>query len=253
MTEFNNPADIIVAVRDISDPMKTFMKNMPKLADLIEDMGLTDAERNDDSMLASLTKLHSEEMKVFAAHRAVLRQNKTKAYGVIWGQCSPALQSELMGETDYPSMSASFDCVWLLETLNLLSAGVDKNSNVYVSTFNAMKSFYSMRQSPTETMEMYHARFESAIATATLSKGNLFERDKLSAYERDKGKVTDTDSLVKDGYMAIAFLENSDPQRFSGLWTQLKNSMLLGHNDYPCNLTSTYDLLCNYKPVVAAR
>jgi hypothetical protein len=31
MTKFKNPADIIVAVRDIADPMKPLMKNMPKL------------------------------------------------------------------------------------------------------------------------------------------------------------------------------------------------------------------------------
>ena len=158
-----------------------------------------------------------------------------------------------MGEPEFQSMSTSFDCVWLLETLNLFSAGVDKNSNVYVSTFHAMKGFYSMRQSPTETMEAYHSRFESAVATATLSKGNIFGHDKLSQYERDRGIVSGTDAAVKDGYLAVAFLENADSHRFSGLWTQLKNSMLLGHNDYPINLTATYDLLCNYKPIGATR
>jgi hypothetical protein len=254
MTEFKNPADIIVAVRDIADPMKPLMKVMSKLSDLTDDMVLTDAERADALMIESLGKLHAEEMKVFAARRAMLRQNKTKVYSVIWGQCSPALQSELMGEQEYQTMSTSFDCIWLLETLNLFSAGVDKNSNVYMSTFHTMKSFYTIRQSPTETMETYyHGRFESAVATAILSKGNLFGHDKLSEYEREKGNVTATDNAVKDGYLAIAFLENADPHHFSGLWTQLKNSMLLGHNDYPSNLTSTYDLLCNYKPVGTVR
>jgi hypothetical protein len=91
------------------------------------------------------------------------------------------------------------------------------------------------------------------VATATLSKENLFGHNKISIYERDKGNVTATDNAVKDGYLAIVFLENADSNRFAGLWTQLKNSMLLGHNDYPSNLTSTYHLLCNYKPLGAAR
>jgi hypothetical protein len=166
----------------------------------------------------------------------MLHQNKTtKVYGAIWGQCSPALHSELMGEQEYQTMSTSFDCIWLLETLNLFSAGVDKNSNVYMSTFHAMQSFYNTRQSPSETMETYHGRFESDVATAILvSKGNLFGHDKLSEYEREKGNVTATDNAVKDGYLAITFLENADPHRFSGVWTQLKNSMLLGHKDYRC-------------------
>jgi hypothetical protein len=44
MTEFKNPADIVVAVRDIADPMKPLMRSMPKLGDLMTDMGLTDSE-----------------------------------------------------------------------------------------------------------------------------------------------------------------------------------------------------------------
>jgi hypothetical protein len=166
------------------------MTDMPKLSDLTADMVLTDAERADALMIESLGKLHSEEMKVFAARRAMLRKNKTKVYGIIWGQCSPALQSELMGEQEYQAMSTSFKCIWLLETLHLFSAGVDKNSYVYMSTFHAMKRFYTIRQSPTETMETYHGRFESAVAAATLSKGNLVGHDKLFEYEREKGNVT---------------------------------------------------------------
>jgi hypothetical protein len=109
MTEFKNPADIIVAVRDIVVPIKPLMKDMPKLSDLTDDMVLTDAERADALMIESLGKLHAEEMKVFAARRAMLRQNKTKIYGVIWGQCRPALQSELMGKQEYQAILASRD------------------------------------------------------------------------------------------------------------------------------------------------
>ncbi len=173
MTEFKNPAEIVVAVRDIKDPVKLLLKDMPTEADLITDMGLTDEQKKDVSMMASITKLFGEDMKVFAGQRLVLKQNKTKLYGVIWGQCTSALQSEMMGDLEYKAKSADFDCVWLLLTLKLLSAGMDKNSNTYVSTFHALKGFYTLRQSREESMEAYHRRFESAVATADMSKGNL--------------------------------------------------------------------------------
>jgi hypothetical protein len=67
MTEFKNPADIVVAVRDISDPMRPLMKDMPKVDDLMSDMALTDAEKLDKSMVASIEKLHAEEKKGLAA------------------------------------------------------------------------------------------------------------------------------------------------------------------------------------------
>ena len=40
MTEFKNPADIVIAVRDIKDPIKLLLKDMPMEADLVKDMGL---------------------------------------------------------------------------------------------------------------------------------------------------------------------------------------------------------------------
>jgi hypothetical protein len=82
ITEFKNPADIIVAIQDITNPMKPIMKDMPKVIDLMDDMGLTDAEKADKTIVTSINKLHAEEMKVFAARRAILCQNKTKAYGI---------------------------------------------------------------------------------------------------------------------------------------------------------------------------
>ena len=138
MTNFKNPADIIVAVKGITDPLKPLMKDIPKQSDLVKEMELSADDQKDDALMESIQKLHMEEMKVFAARRSVAKQNKTKLYGVIWGQCSPALQSELMGEPDFKEKSSAFDCIWLLGRLKLISAGLDKNSNVYVSTFHAM-------------------------------------------------------------------------------------------------------------------
>ena len=57
-------------------------------------MGLMIDQQMDVSMMASITKLFGEDMKVFAGQRLVVKQNKTKLYGVIWGQCTSALQSE---------------------------------------------------------------------------------------------------------------------------------------------------------------
>ena len=252
MTEFKNPADIVIAVREIKDPIKLLLKDMPTEADLVADMGLTVDQQMDTSMMASINKLFGEDMKVFAGQRLVVKQNKTKLYGVIWGQCTSALQSELMGDPAYKMKLTEFDCVWLLSTLKLLSAGMDKNSNTYVSTFHALKGFYSLRQTREETMEAYHRRFESAVATAEMSKGNLLTHEKLSAYEKDRNK-TDPDKLAEDSFLAIAFLENADSARFNGLSRELRNSMLLGQDNYPVHLTAAYDLLCNYRPVPTGR
>ena len=101
-------------------------------------------------------------------------------------------------------------------------------------------------------MKAYHRRFESAVATATMSKGNLLSHDGLEDYET-KRKNPDPEQLAEDSFLAIAFLENADSARFNGLWRDLRNSMLLGQDNYPVHLTSAYDLLCNYKPTPTGR
>ena len=39
----------------------------------------------------------------------------------------------------------------------------------------------------------------------------------------------------------------ADLDIYSGIWNSLKNSNLLGTDNYPKTKTSTYNVLCNYK------
>ena len=45
--------------------------------------------------------IQTEEIKKIIKKGSTLRQNITKLYGLIWGQCSPALRSELKGDPEY--------------------------------------------------------------------------------------------------------------------------------------------------------
>ena len=68
-----------------------------------------------------------------------LTQNLTILWATIMGQCTPALQEEVHGEPDYKSKYADFDSVWLLQTLQKITGGVNKTTNKYYSVFKAMK------------------------------------------------------------------------------------------------------------------
>ena len=123
LTELEHPADIVVAERDIKDSMECLLKkDMPTKSDLIDECALTEAKKGDESLMVSIDILYAEEIKSFMARRPILRQNTTKAYNLIWRQCSPALQSELRGHTERKQNYYSSDCVWLLKTVSLLSA-----------------------------------------------------------------------------------------------------------------------------------
>ena len=77
-----------------------------------------------------------------------LTQNLTILWATIMGQCSPALQEEISGDPDYIAKSAIFDSVWLLQTFQKITAGINKTTNRYSSAFKATQKFLSSPTGP---------------------------------------------------------------------------------------------------------
>ena len=73
--------------------------------------------------------LYGIQLKSNAEREKDLTQNLTILWATIMGQCTPALQEEVHGEPDYMSKSSTFDSVWLLQSLQKITAGVNKTTN----------------------------------------------------------------------------------------------------------------------------
>ena len=97
------------------------------------------------------------------------------------GQCTPALQEEVHGEPDYMSKCAAFDSVWLLQSLQKITAGVNKTTNKYYSVFKVTKKFYVTQQSPTEGIHEYYNRFENAKDLVGLFNADIVDLTLLLA------------------------------------------------------------------------
>eukprot|EP00978_Attheya_sp_CCMP212_P038031 scaffold184587_cov28-Attheya_sp.AAC.1 len=52
---------------------------------------------------------------------------------------------------------------------------------------------------------------------------------------------------ARQHYLAVAFIFNSDRNRFGRLLENLENDYLLGDDNYPKSLTSAYNLLTNFR------
>jgi hypothetical protein len=66
----------------------------------------------------------------------------------------------------------------------------------------------------------------------------------LTASEYDRRAV----AAAKKKSVAIGFLKRGDKKRYGGLWSKLENQYTRGTDDYPSDLTGSYNLLLNYKP-----
>jgi hypothetical protein len=56
-----------------------------------------------------------------------------------------------------------------------------------------------------------------------------------------------TTQATKNKSIAVGFLKRADRKRYGGLWSDLENLYTRGQDHYPTDLTSTYNMLLNYK------
>ena len=138
VTKYSYPDDIAELVQDLVDPTPNLMSKMPTLVRLTNDAGLsgiaaTDYTTEQQAIVDGLPALLTVEMKEFTKRKEALRQNKTKLYHTVWGQCTDSLKADIHGHEEHEIKSRQFDSLWLLEQLKVSSAGTDRSANAYHS------------------------------------------------------------------------------------------------------------------------
>ena len=247
-TDFTNPGDILPLIRELVDSMRVLMRNIPTRESMDAYLGeesplitqpptpvnitsgvvgeesqaetgspIETAEVEDNGLKESLDFLFKEEMKMFAGRENMLCQNQIKLWGVIWGQCSPALQTEIKGNDDYLGESSKYNCVWLLEKLKLAAAGVDRTVSPYQALVNSLTFFHTLRQQRDESIENYRRRFESAWNSANMNKAAIGHHPEFNQFVIKNDESVFKEQHVKGKLAATYFITFADPGRFQSL------------------------------------
>ena len=177
----------------------------------------------------------------------MLRQNQIKLWGVVWGQCSSALQTEIKGDDDFIGALGKYNTVWLLSKLKLVATGIDKSVNPYQALVNSITFFHMLRQQRDESIENYRRRFESAWNSAMTNKASLRQYPNFNEYVISQGDQDSNSKAIEEKLCATYFITFADAGRFGGLWESISNGTLLGRDEYPAKITVAYDLLCHYR------
>ena len=51
-------------------------------------------------------------------------------YGLLWRQCSSALQATIKGTSEYEDKSVDFDAIWLLTEIKIAISSIDLKANL---------------------------------------------------------------------------------------------------------------------------
>jgi hypothetical protein len=148
------------------------------------------------------------------------------------------------------SKYADFDSVWLLQTLQKITAGVNKTTNKYYLVFKATKKFYLTQQSPTEGIDEYYKRFENGKDLVSLFNLDIVDLTFLLAEERKTNPFATKETAMQK-YLAVSLIMNANRAKFELLWNKLENDLLVGQDSYPETTGDATHLLPNWKASTA--
>ena len=253
LTSMKSPQDIAPVILEKKDPFIVMATHLPTAKTVAQSIGTPLEDINEGDSADEIKKkkqrnkaiednvnaLVSTELTEFAKRRTQLRSNMAQLWGIIIGQCTPALQEHLKAHSEYNESHNDYNCVWLLETLQLLSTGAHETSNPIVASANALRQLYRIKQNPEETLEDYLARFEEYQDQVRLSKVQL-----VAFEEVPKGYKAEE---LDENFLAIVFLQGADHIRYGALWTTLANDLAMGLDKYPTSVSKAMHMLTTWK------
>ena len=92
-----------------------------------------------------------------------LSDNKRALYMVVWGQCSPAMQSKIKSSLKYKLMNQECDVVWLLKEIQSVIFKFDDHNEMCLAMDNAIESLGTCKQEEGESVSNFLQQFQLHI------------------------------------------------------------------------------------------
>jgi len=256
LVNMKSPQDIAPVILERKDPFVEMGRTLPTLRSIAASVGTPITDINDDepteeqsrkkkenqTIEENIKPLLATEISEFSKRRTLLRSNMAQLWGLVVGQCTPALQEHLISLDEYEAKHGEYDCVWLLQSLQQLAAGTHESTNVFVAASAALSQLLKIKQGTEETLEDYLARFKEYVDQVRLNKSKIFEFDTVP-----KHLVNESKKDLEERFLSIVFLRGADGNRYNSLWTTLENEMAAGVDKYPIDLAKSMHLLTTWK------
>ena len=102
-------------------------------------------------------------MKTYMKRIDKMESNLRAIYAIVWGQCSPTMQSKLESLDDYEERSTDCDCVWLLKEIQGIAHRFEGTRHVHISLDDAWEAYYNIRQGQHQDIHAYLKEYQSII------------------------------------------------------------------------------------------
>ena len=259
LVTFKEPSILSRAVAELEDPNILMRAELPNRINIMTEMGITQLQAHEGETADQLEErlrqnrllaepaetLYVQEMGQFAKKRSLLKANMAKLWGIIIGQCTKALVESIRAEHDWEEEQIGYNAIWLLKAIKRIVQGVTTSSNEYHTAFCAARDFYRTKQFD-KSVEDYFTDFENAQELVQQANADILDFTDLVAKERIKDENV-TEEVVRQKFVAMAFILNADVKRYGMLWDDLHNNLLKGQDNYPADMQSAVHMLTHWK------
>jgi len=206
------------------------------------------------------------EIGLIAKRRSNLRDGLSKAYAILWEQCSPSVQGRIKGMDDYPTLEASRDPVDLIKKIHQVCCGADAHRQPIYAMVQTVKALATFFQGNRQSNEDYKEKFDAHWSVVEQLGGNLVnhtefidERAAEIAQEAMARDATRTDANPTDAEMECArneiaaevkaafMLSGASNSRYKELKDYLENQYVTGSDNYPRSVEGVLALMNNFR------
>ena len=215
-------------------------------------------------------KMHKwmNQVNKFLAREEALQENSGAMFSLLIGNISQIVKAKLKSKQGFTNAEEKGDLLWLLSKLEDIILSFEDITPIVLSMDDQLERIMKLRQGTQEnelylkTMikeikiyEKHGGRFlwgkhqeDQLEKTMTKLKEDKIKLDNISYDDEELLELKKLEKKkIHDEIVAMALIKRSDKKRFGNLQIQLKNSFLLGKNEYPTTIPDVLKVLNNYK------
>jgi hypothetical protein len=189
-------------------------------------------------------------------------KHRGQAFSLIQGQCTQLLQDRMKQDTDWNTVSTSYDPLTLYRLIEKTALAQTEDQYPLAAVYDQELAFYTFKQDSLSNPQWYEKRFNTkvdisdAIGVTRQHKVLLeYVAQELHTQAFADLGVTEQEIVRDDAeerYVSYAFLRQNGTQH-GNLKVDLQNDFTTGDNRYPKNRQQTLHLLDKYSKTVFAR
>jgi hypothetical protein len=203
----------------------------------------------------------NNEWRTHRERNTNLMKHRGQAFSLIQGQCTQLLQDKMKQDTDWNSVSTSYDPLTLYRLIEKTILAQTEDQYPFATVYDQDQGLYMFKQESLTNPQWYD-RFNTKIDVSesigvTRQHKVLCEYVAQELYTQAFADLGDAEQrIVRDDaeerYVSYVFLRQSGAQH-ANLRVDLQNDFTTGDNRYPKTRQATLHLLDKYSKTVVAR